>query len=543
MQPIKVTQQTIQMKSLITTFTLVIVIAQTLFSQTMVSDGEITGFWQISESPFIVEGDVTVPVGGKLTIDPGVEVLFSGPFNFEVLGRLDATGTVEDTIFFGMSDTTGFSTEAYEGWLGMVFLNLTGTMQEPSLIDYAKIEFSANNAVSCYNSSLLIQNTKIQYNKGYGLNLIEATDIIIENTHLSYNHSGGMRAQSSAPQMSDFVVSHNNGSGIRLVGNVFNNSQANFQHGLITNNNSTNSGGGVYVGMDAYITMLDITILSNTAFLGGGIHCDMGGIVLDNSNVSFNVAEYGGGININGQSTCSINNTLVADNQAFQAGGGIRVSNSNLQINGSTLAHNMASLNSGGIEYIMIGNKVNTISNSILWGNFPQEIKTSDAIPEIRFSDIMGGYEGYEVMDSDPLFVDAENNIYQLQWDSYPSESGFKSPAIDNGDPLSEYDPDGTIADLGAFYFEQTIFTSTNAMNHHYELSIFPNPAAESFNIRSEKNISKLQISNLSGQVIKVIENVDLNTQVNISDVKKGIYLLNIYFENSEVGTETLIKN
>lgn len=531
------------MKSLISTLTLLLLIIQTNVAQTIVPEGEVTGFWQISESPFIIGGNIVVPEGGKLTIDPGVEVLFSGPYNLEVYGRMDATGTVEDSIRFSMTDTTGFSTSEYEGWVGMAFMNMSGAMQEPSLLDYAMVEFSAYNAINCYNSSLLIRNSKLQYNKGYGLYLVDATDIIIENTLLSYNHSGGLYSQSSAPLMSDFVVSHNNGTGIMVVGSVFNNSQAIFQHGLITNNHTSSSGGGVYVGMEAYISMSDVSILSNTAFMGGGINCDMGGFELDNSNVSFNVAEYGGGINIDSWSTSSINNTLVANNEAFQTGGGIRVSFSNLEINRSTLAYNMAAETSGGIEYEMIEDKVNTVTNSILWENFPQEIKTLDAQPEVSYSDVLGGYEGFKVIEADPLFVDAENDNYQLQWDSYPSESGFKSPAIDSGDPTEEFDPDGTLADLGAFYFEQTIFTNAHAMNHHFELSIFPNPVSESFSILSDQAINKIQICNLSGQVIKVIENVVLNTQMNISNLNKGIYLLNIYFENSEVGTETLIKN
>ncbi len=178
-----------QMKSLITTLSLLIILINSLFSQTIVSEGEITGIWQISESPFIVDGNITVPVGGKLGIDPGVEVLFSGPYNFEVFGRLVATGTVEDSLYFGMTDTTGFSTNEYEGWIGMVFMNITGITQEPSILDYAKIEFCAGNAITCNHSSLLIQNSKMQYNKGYGLYLIEATDIVIENVSIHQDTS------------------------------------------------------------------------------------------------------------------------------------------------------------------------------------------------------------------------------------------------------------------------------------------------------------------------------------------------------------------
>jgi hypothetical protein len=276
---------------------------------------------------------------------------------------------------------------------------------------------------------------------------------------------------------------------------------------------------------------------------GGGIYCQMGGFELVNSNVSFNEAEYGGGINIESWSSVSIKNTLIADNLANQTGGGIVVFNANVSIDRSTLAYNIAGENSGGIDYKMIGNKVNTISNSILWENYPQEIKTFDAQPQIRFSDVMGGYDGNVVMNENPLFVDVDNSDYHIVWNEYPTESGNKSPAIDSGDPLADLDPDGTIADLGAFYFDQLMVTSLNEKNVAYELSIYPNPVQESFSLNSDTNVSSVQISTLSGQGIKIITNVELNAPINISGLKSGIYLLNIYFENSEVGTMKLIKN
>ena len=53
-------------------------------------------------------------------------------------------------------------------------------------------------------------------------------------------------------------------------------------------------------------------------------------------------------------------------------------------------------------------------------------------------------------IDSDPLFVDTTNADYNLQ---------LGSPCINAGDPDSPYDPDGTITDMGAFYFNTVTYT------------------------------------------------------------------------------------
>ncbi len=52
----------------------------------------------------------------------------------------------------------------------------------------------------------------------------------------------------------------------------------------------------------------------------------------------------------------------------------------------------------------------------------------------------------YGNLDANPLLVDANGGNYSLQ---------ANSPAIDAGDPTLPFDPDGTIADLGAFFFDQ----------------------------------------------------------------------------------------
>ena len=51
-------------------------------------------------------------------------------------------------------------------------------------------------------------------------------------------------------------------------------------------------------------------------------------------------------------------------------------------------------------------------------------------------------------LDQNPLFVNPGTGDFHIQWGS---------PAIDGGDPASPSDPDGTSADMGALYYDQTL--------------------------------------------------------------------------------------
>ncbi len=66
-------------------------------------------------------------------------------------------------------------------------------------------------------------------------------------------------------------------------------------------------------------------------------------------------------------------------------------------------------------------------------------------------------------IDADPLFVDAENLDYRLQ---------ENSPCIDAGDPNSPLDPDGTIADMGAYYVNQFTVFSPGDLNQDNTIDI-----------------------------------------------------------------------
>jgi hypothetical protein len=93
-----------------------------------------------------------------------------------------------------------------------------------------------------------------------------------------------------------------------------------------------------------------------------------------------------------------------------------------------------------------------------LWNDSPQEIYIIDASSiTATYSDIQGGWTGTDNIDDDPLFVDPANGDFHLTWANFPIPDSTMSPCIDAGDPASPLDPDGTIADMGAYYFHHTI--------------------------------------------------------------------------------------
>jgi hypothetical protein len=73
----------------------------------------------------------------------------------------------------------------------------------------------------------------------------------------------------------------------------------------------------------------------------------------------------------------------------------------------------------------------------------------------------------YGNLDANPLLVDPDGGDFHLQ---------SESPAIDAGDPALPLDPDGTIADLGPFFFDQGGTGAPPGPLHDFRIAVAPNP-------------------------------------------------------------------
>lgn len=96
-------------------------------------------------------------------------------------------------------------------------------------------------------------------------------------------------------------------------------------------------------------------------------------------------------------------------------------------------------------------------------------------------------------------------------------------------DMLSE--PSNTVTDTAVY---NTAGLYDNTLDN-ISISVYPNPSIGKVNVRSEKEIQKIECSNLLGEQL-YSQSVNANqTQFDIVHLPKGVYLINIFFEEGVV--------
>ncbi|MBC8527454.1 MAG: PKD domain-containing protein, partial [Candidatus Cloacimonetes bacterium] len=296
--------------------------------------------------------------------------------------------------------------------------------------------------------------------------------------NFAYSCGGGICCSYSSPNLEN----------VTLIGNTTSPGQF------------STSGGGIYCSYSSSI-LQNVMIKNNSVIGGGSYDCGYGGgitlshssLILDNVIITNNSVtgyrSYGGGIYC-AHSSPSLQNVTISGNSADNEGGGIfcYVSSptlENVTINDNSVSYyfkaggiycssyssnpyleNVTITNNSGSGIVCSGSSL-TLVNCIVSYNNGSGI--SSGSPSISYSDFYNNEYGnfnncgqwlgvnvitnangdscdiYYNIQMDPCFVDTTNGDYHLQ---------SNSPCIDAGDPSSPLDPDGTIADMGAFYFD-----------------------------------------------------------------------------------------
>ena len=279
--------------------------------------------------------------------------------------------------------------------------------------------------------------------------------------------------------------------------------------------NNINDGSLCYI-YDSDVTISNTVVSANNTSDGMQNYCKL--IIIENSSGTIEDLELTDNYMYAGlklmSSDINISKALIANNYNNYNSYAIKAYSTNLILKKSTIANNR-DYNSCNQPIMLQGNYAAEITNSILCDNvvepdriFCDERDRTSSL-EITYSLIGNGYDSalnmgnvypeiyQNNLEGDPSFVDAENGDLHLAGDSQ---------CIDAGDPNSSFDPDGTIADIGYYYYDQTSNEEESVPVTQLALNNYPNP----FNPTTEISFSipvsgevALKIFNVKGQLIK----------------------------------------
>lgn len=208
--------------------------------------GNVSGEWTVENSPYLVQDNVVVPAGTRLTINPGVVVKLKPHWDwqrgalFTVHGKLAAVGTATDSVIFTKIDDD-------EGWWGSIFFEEAnpGSKLEYCSISYGSGtqlgSFSSYAAVFGYKSTLTIRNCSFSHNID-GVSLREysgSNKALIQNNVFAWNDKSGIANGILNTRIKNNIL-HHNGIGISCTDSaaIENNTIVNNETGLRLNGQS-----------------------------------------------------------------------------------------------------------------------------------------------------------------------------------------------------------------------------------------------------------------------------------------------------------------
>jgi hypothetical protein len=443
--------------------------------------GNVYGIWDVANSPYYITGNITIPTDSTLTIEPGVLVDFLGDYLFTVNGFLNALGTESDSIIF-TADTTSTI------WAGLYFTNAP----DSSHLEYCVLENALDvmfPLVGCYNSNPVISHCLLRNSRSYS----ESGGVAIHNCSpaISYctisgndgTYGGGIGCYGgSTPSISHCTIIDNENSGTYAGGVLIESGSHPVFDGCIISGNNAMCGGGIAILGGSSCTITDCWINADSAYgtgegrNGGGVYINSSGGIVDISNTIIDdcsSSDSGGCIYVQNASTVSITRSIIDGNYSYGDGGVLSFINcDSLYIDHCDVVNNEGYLIASGI---MLDGATNLVLSNCIFRNqrFDDIWFKNYSSASVTYSDFydcgtgapftgnppagLGEFEQtnyngdscdiYYNIFLDPLFEDFPNGNYHLT---------NSSPCIDAGDPAFPYDPDSTITDMGAHYFNQS---------------------------------------------------------------------------------------
>ncbi len=487
--------------------------------------------------------NITVHENASLTIQGGTYIEFQGHYNIEVYGILKAIGTISDSIFFTINDTTSFSdtTTNSGGWGGIRFRQRDNN--DTSYFTYCSFSYGkavvpgnwggydeGNNGGSIYAiqyPNLIIRNSSFINNRanyfGGAISFFECNSVSIKDCFFKknfvYNKGGGIYIE----RASNFSINNN----------IF---YKNTAYKTLPGNVETGSGSGVYISYSA----------------------STGGYAIVESNEFYNNKSVDGTLYESCLFIIVVNN-IIANNYGVGLAEGITTTYNALFEN-NTIVNNYGFI----VPALWFNSTQTKMINNIIWGNgsasfFGYQIYDIDGskTADISYSCIQDGYPGEGNIETYPEFVNPTQG-YGLEYDALNSDWSLldNSPCVNYGMPdtngyhIPEFDIAGNPRvygcriDMGAFENQEVVAVYENIKGNNY--TIGPNPVKDKLllHLGEDADFKTIKVTNSTGQVIKFINNPEVFSlyTVDFSDDPAGLYFVHFESDNGIVKTEKVIK-
>jgi predicted outer membrane repeat protein len=516
-------------------FMIIIGLSKISIADHITVSGEVSGTW--STDTVMVTGDINIPDGETLLINPGTRVQFQGSYVFNVAGTIIASGNMNDSIFFQVADTAGFHNDTIPdgGWQGIRF-DHNRFSNDQSVFYHCRFSFGKN-----VNNDTLVGNGGAISIKAY--HKVTVDECRFTNNFATYN--GGAVSLDSADISIHNSVFSGNRCGLPVApwgyGGAISSDHSNpdIRWNVFTGNSSTGIGGALsvrYEDCDIYNNIFS----GNLSALGGAL-----GIL--------HIPEINHRVNTN----------FFTENTALYFGGGVAsIEASPVYIN-NTIANNSATY--GGGFYCR-----DSISpdfyNTIIWGNtaavgpqgyFFEVFSQADFF----YCDVEGGpslfggsgggaaFSGaFEMcLDEDPEFLGFGSLPFSIYVDSpcfnagSSDTTGFMLPSTD-----LEYNPRVVLGAIDIGADEVYPFSLEEPPRFDDNVQVWPNPTDGKFRVQSVKfkeEIRKVELVDIFGKCVIELETKGINdpVEINISHLPPGIYFAIISAENISI-TKKLVK-
>jgi predicted outer membrane repeat protein len=367
-----------------------------------------------------------------LTIEPGVEVIVTGPYEIDVLSSITAIGTEEDPIVFSSADVSST-------WQGNRFQDAP----PGSILAHCIIERANDSAVTLTNSSAIeIRNCMFRNNsaplRGGAINAAGVLGVLrIEHSRFIDNVTNPSQSLVSSMGGAVWV----GGSTVEISNSHF---LRNKSVSLCGPNcpfacTAAARGGALYV-QDGNVSVSNSEFLENRTDARVTFCC----FTTDGNSITEGSAIFvaDGVVRIT-NTTSSCNVGVPASCQRFAAGTGLFVGGGDVTVENSVISRNQDATGvaaSGGTLMV---------TNSILFFNNGGSSQISGS-PTITYSSVQGGYIGEGNIIFNPAFVGPGCSADDLRV--------LPGPAIDAGNPDPMFDDvcfppsEGTLRnDMGAF--------------------------------------------------------------------------------------------